>query len=296
MSNKELNKNKLWFILIPILFIAIIIRFVVFYFRTDGFSGISIIIPVLILGVIIFAFITSGCFAAWVYEDCKKRNDDGALWAIIVFITTPFIGLLLYFLRRSDIKQNCLSCGHGISIKAKYCEECGAPVNHERNLTMEKKTHHIKYIVSGTIFLTFMIICLVSFIISITIGGHVNTSVASGENVWNMGIIKMSFETNMNGTWKLNFKSASDGFIKEHNMKIEDKSKEVLYADIHCDTIPENASLTLWLVQGDKAKSINVTNLKEPIKYELNEFENGKLHVRLQINGVEDVSSEIYIK
>ncbi len=31
-------------------------------------------------------------------------------------------------------------------------------------------------------------------------------------------------------------------------------------------------------------------------EYPLNDFENGKIHVRLQINGVEDTISEIYVK
>ncbi len=43
-------------------------------------------------------------------------------------------------------------------------------------------------------------------------------------------------------------------------------------------------------------KSVDVTNLSEPLEYPLNEFENGEVHVRLQINGVEDTVAEIYVK
>ena len=60
--------------------------------------------------------------------------------------------------------------------------------------------------------------------------------------------------------------------------------------------MPEGATLILWLVQEDVVKSVDVTNLSEPLAYPLNEFENGKVHVRLQINGVEDTDSEIYIQ
>lgn len=52
----------------------------------------------------------------------------------------------------------------------------------------------------------------------------------------------------------------------------------------------------MWLVQGDIAKSIDVTNLSEPLEYPLDEFKNGKIHVRLQINGVENTVSEIKIQ
>ena len=52
----------------------------------------------------------------------------------------------------------------------------------------------------------------------------------------------------------------------------------------------------MWLVQGEVVKSVDVTNLSEPLEYPLNDFENGEIHVRLQINGVEDTISEIYVK
>ena len=78
-------------------------------------------------------------------------------------------------------------------------------------------------------------------------------------------------------------------------MKITDADTQVLCADISCGVVPEGATLILWLVQGDVAKSIDVTNCSEPLEYPLNEFENGKIHIRLQINGVKNTISEIYI-
>ena len=79
-------------------------------------------------------------------------------------------------------------------------------------------------------------------------------------------------------------------------MTIDDADVQLLYADISCGTIPDGATLVLWLVQGEIAKSIDVTNLSEPLEYPLNEFENGKVYVRLQINGVENTVSKIYIQ
>ena len=68
------------------------------------------------------------------------------------------------------------------------------------------------------------------------------------------------------------------------------------HLDVYKRQVPDGASLTLWLVQGDVSKSFDVTNLSDPLEYSLSEFENGKIHVRLQINGVEDTISEIYVK
>ncbi|MFQ9053980.1 MAG: hypothetical protein ACLR5H_13335 [Oscillospiraceae bacterium] len=106
----------------------------------------------------------------------------------------------------------------------------------------------------------------------------------------------MNSNTYLNGVWKLDFRSASDGFVEEQDMKVEDADTQMLYADISCETVPEGATLVLWLVQDEVVKSVDVTNLSEPLEYPLNDFENGEIHVRLQINGVEDTVSEIYVK
>ena len=74
------------------------------------------------------------------------------------------------------------------------------------------------------------------------------------------------------------------------------RSTDVLHAEISCDTVPDNSRLTLYLVQGDLVKSFDVTSLSEPLEYSLHEFENGEIHVRLLIEGVEDVISKIYIR
>ena len=79
-------------------------------------------------------------------------------------------------------------------------------------------------------------------------------------------------------------------------MVIADADTQRLYADISCETVPEGATLVLWLVQDEVVKSVDVTNLSEPREYPLNEFENGEVHVRLQINGVEDTVAEIYVQ
>lgn len=297
-NTKNSLNRKLPFIIGIFVVLLLILRFALYYFRSGGFSGISILLPVLLMGFLASALITSGFFAAWVYADCKKRKEDAVLWALVVFIASPFIGLLIYFLRRPDVKQACPSCGHQISLKANYCEDCGTCIRNKEDLIiMEKqRTYHLNYIIAGGISLALMSACLVGFIASSAAAGNVNTSVDSNKRVWNFGSIKMNYNTHLGGVWKLDFKSASDGFVSQKDMQIKNARTDLLYADISCSTIPDGASLTLWLVQGDVSKSIDVTNLSEPLEYSLNEFENGTIHVRLQINGVKNGSSEIYIK
>lgn len=295
--NKNLGK-LLGYIGIPVLLSAIVFRFVLFYFRSDGFSGMSMIFPLLAIGILIFALITSVFFAAWVYQDCKKRNDDGILWAVIIFITTPLIGLLIYFLRRCEMKQSCDACGHLVSLRAKFCEECGSKIERREEMKdMEmKRTHHINYIVIGAVSMILMLACLTGFIVSAVYGKGINSDINSNDRVWNMGAISMNYQSMKDGVWTLDFKSASDGFIAQEDMIIENIETDILYADISCNTVPDDSSITLYLVQGGIVRSFDVTSLSEPLEYPLNEFENGEIHVRLLIEGVEDTISKIHIK
>ncbi len=295
-----INEKKnifLLYIIIPVILLLIFLRFGLYFLKSDGFSGLSIFLPILLICFITFTLCTASFFAAWVYQDCRRRGDDPVLWAIVIFVTTPFIGLLIYFLRRSEIKTICPACGQHISIKAKYCHECGTHIEKEDYSYMEKQgTHHLKFIIAGIVSMALMLVCLTGFIASAAAGNGINTNVASNDRVWNLGTISMNYNTYMNDVWKLDFRSASKGFVKEQNMTIVDADAQLLYADISCDKVPKGATLILWLGQSDISKSIDVTNLSEPLEYSLNEFENGKIHVRLQINGVENTVSEIYIK
>ena len=161
---------------------------------------------------------------------------------------------------------------------------------------VKQETHHLKYIAAGIVSMAFMLMSLTGFIVSAAAGNGINTNTASNGRIWNSGVISMNYNTYTDGVWKLDFKSASEGFVKERIMTITDADTQLLHADISCKTVPEGATLVLWLVQEDVVKSVDITSLSEPLEYPLNDFENGKVFVRLQINGVENTVSEICIK
>ena len=294
------RKNHLWIaVLILAILIFFILRFTLFYIRSDGFSGLSMFLPILLLCFILFAIGMSASFAVWVYLDCKKRGDDPILWPLVIIITTPFIGLLIYFLRRSEIKQTCPACGRRISLRAKYCEECGTRITTTKEvyeIMANKKTHHLRLIIIGAICMVLAVLCLTGFIVTAATGNGVNSDVTSNERIWNLGVITNNRDAYVNGVWNLNFRHASDGFVEEVTMSIHDPEKEYLHADITCGNIPEGSSLMLWLVQDDTVQSVDVTRLSNPLEYSLAEFAEGDIFVRLQINGVEDVNSEIFIR
>lgn len=296
--NTQKEKRLLLYIGIPMICLLLFLRLGLYFFKSDGLSGLSMLFPILLLCIAALALCTSAFFAAWVYQDCKKRGEDPILWTAIVLIATPLIGLLIYFLRRPEPKKICPTCGHRISLRAKYCEECGKYVENKEDITAmtKPKTHHLKFIVTGTVSMVLMLICLTVFIVNAAAGNGINTDVTSGEKIWNLGTIQMNSNTYHDGIWKLDFKSASDGFIKEELFSIQDPKTQVLCADVSCDTIPDGATLTLWLVQDETVQSFDVTTLSKPLDLPLNQFKNGQLYVRLEIHGVKDVTSKISLQ
>lgn len=186
--------------------------------------------------------------------------------------------------RRPGTMGHCCFCSHAFY---RIADLLSAPFGNQDDLFRLRTANFSK----GKI-----LSCLTGFIVSAAAGKGINTNVASNARVWNLGMINMNYNAYADDVWKLDFKSASEGFVKEQSMTIADSGTQQLYADISCNAVPDKATLVLWLVQKDVAKSIDVTNLSEPLEYPLNEFENGKIYVRLQINGVENTVSEIYIQ
>ena len=106
-------------------------------------------------------------------------------------------------------------------------------------------THHLKFMVAGAVSIVLMLVCLTGFIVSAATGNGINTNVASNDRVWNLGTISMNYNTYLNDVWKLDFRSASEGFVEEQNMTIADADAQLLYADISCGTVPDGAKLVL---------------------------------------------------
>ena len=181
--NTQKKKPHFLYIGIPMICLLLFLRLVLYFFKSDGFSGLSMLFPILLLCIVTFTLCSSAFFAAWVYQDCKKRREDPILWTAIVLIATPLIGLLIYFLRRPEPKKICPTCGHRISLKAKYCEECGKYVENKEDITtMSKtKTHHLKFIVTGTVSMVLILVCLAVFIVNAAAGNGINTDVTSDE-------------------------------------------------------------------------------------------------------------------
>lgn len=78
--------------------------------------------------ILMIAFFLINLLIAFiVYQDAKKMTDSPVLWFFIVLLLPLFIGLIIYFVFRSEFeqaKQACPSCQHTIEKSYVYCPNC----------------------------------------------------------------------------------------------------------------------------------------------------------------------------
>jgi len=96
----------------------------------SSYSSDLLWVPLVIFSIYAIIFIVWILVAVWVYKDAKKRKENAALWAIIVFIA-GLIGILIWIALRPPIggrqtppERICPNCGRGIPLNAVFCPYC----------------------------------------------------------------------------------------------------------------------------------------------------------------------------
>lgn len=94
----------------------------------EGFPIFSLILFLMIPISFLTAFVFLGI---WTYKDAKERGLSAGLWTFLVVVfSKDFLGILLYLLiGRRDSKISCPTCAEKTPLKAKFCKECGAPID-----------------------------------------------------------------------------------------------------------------------------------------------------------------------
>jgi RNA polymerase subunit RPABC4/transcription elongation factor Spt4 len=67
--------------------------------------------------------------AVFVYNDAPKRGMDRWMWMTIAVFVPNLIGLIIYFIVRSNYNAKCLNCGKNIKSEFSVCPYCSTPLN-----------------------------------------------------------------------------------------------------------------------------------------------------------------------
>lgn len=59
-----------------------------------------------IISIVVFSLLTIILFCLWVYYDCLSRGIKPFVWVLLIILTTPVFGLILYYIlerRKSQV-------------------------------------------------------------------------------------------------------------------------------------------------------------------------------------------------
>lgn len=285
------NKSEKYFLIGcgAIILVIIGIASIFMFLGQIGNAGIPLGIVALIVAAVIFAFLFKACLSFWVYKDAITRGENGIMWGLVVFFVSSILVLIIYLIARKEKSVPCTNCYKQIPCKAAYCEYCGEKQQPE-NRIITRTMGGVKYLVSSIVSVVLMFVCMISAVVVILINDDLVDTTA-----WNSGYVMMSMDTTWNNEWTWKFSSASDGYHKQVRLK-KNKEGQSLVGKITCGDADEEDTLVLYISQGDIERSMDVTHQKGEINYNLDEFENGKINVRPEVHGVEDVSSKLTIE
>jgi len=81
-------------------------------------SGIARFVPLTVM------FFLWAAVAVWVYRDAERRNHNGLLWALFVFIGN-IVGLIVYLILRSSSPESSIALAPAATSK---CPGCSGPI------------------------------------------------------------------------------------------------------------------------------------------------------------------------
>ncbi len=64
----------------------------------------------------------------YVYRDAKRRAMPALLWLFIAIFVPSGVGLILYFIFRSDLIAHCPQCGTMVQPGFNFCPKCNHPL------------------------------------------------------------------------------------------------------------------------------------------------------------------------
>jgi hypothetical protein len=65
----------------------------------------------------------------YVNRDAGRRGMSRALWTAVCILVPNGLGIILYFILRQPVVENCPQCGHGVQHGFNFCPQCNCKLN-----------------------------------------------------------------------------------------------------------------------------------------------------------------------
>ena len=255
----------------------------------------------LCLGMVILAalLLTAGV-CIWVYQDAKERGERAWLWVLIILISSPLLGGLVYLIARREERRPCRFCGWMLERDSHYCSHCGKQFpfcepgsGYKEDLMPEhpkQKKRNRRYLVLTTASAVMMVLSLVGMIFF-----AVHSS--GWEPEWNSGWVMMNLESNSGGSWSFRYSRASENYHTSSRFTLEDPQRQKLAVDLQFE---QGEWMRMQITQQTRdgrtlERESRVTSDENIQYFSLEGFEEGTIKVRFYNNGVSGVKAQVRV-
>jgi hypothetical protein len=232
-----------------------------------------------ILGIFLFLIFVVACIgmivflATWVYKDAKARGLNAPLWTIVVLLAgQKLFGILLYLLvGRKETKITCPECSEKTSMKAKFCDNCGKPVN--KDLVIKPKSQK-KWLIA------LLVAFIVAFITGLGTMGIVFKIGYEGRLPGNVSIGKM--EKRFGDQWKVSVIRSNETLNK--TVRVKNGDPDTLYFNGSC----EEGSMVLIVTLDDETLTYELSDQNGETTVDLSGYDTDSLKLTLINNNVKN--------
>lgn len=243
-------------------------------------------------GFLLFLILSLVFLGIWVYKDATIYGmDKKMLWVALAVLFNPPLGLIVYLVVRKEQKKTCSQCFQSIKKSARYCDACGAEADLETSFTpAQPKKHRNLLIASGLAF-----VLMIGTVTTFTVLAVVNEDFqATIENTFDG--VSMNFgsvtrrNTQSGNTWTLDIiRLGSGSFQRRFNHTTET-------SHLLIDMAIGEGDVVLIIEQGNITEEIELNAIQFPFELSLENFDPGRITVRLRGRDVRNMRGEISLR
>ncbi len=249
-----------------------------------------------LLLVIAAALMLTAAICIWVYQDAKERGERAWMWVLILLLSSPIVGGIIYLIVRKEERIPCRFCGWMLERGSFYCNRCGKAnpfcdpgSGYREDLPVQQEEGQRKRNRRGLIWVVVSSLLLVfSLIGTIVLAVNGTGDLFADSSGW----VMMNLESSWDNVWKFQYSKASENYRTSSSLKVEQPHQQVLAVSL---TFEQGETMRMKVSQGEHEMEIELESREQTQYFPLSQFEPGKIQVSVWGNGAQGVKAQVTV-
>ena len=249
-----------------------------------------------LLAVVAAALMLTAVICVWVYQDAKERGERAWMWVLILLLSSPIVGGIIYLIVRKEEKIPCRFCGWMLERGSFYCSRCGkanpfcdSGSGYREDLPVqqgEKQKRRNRCGLIGVVVSSLLLVFSLIGTIVLAVNGTDNPFADSS------GWVMMNLESSWDNVWKFQYGKASENYRTSSSLKVEQPHQQSLAVRV---TFEEGETMRMKVSQGEQEMEIELESKEQTQYFPLDQFEPGKIRVTVWGNGAQGVKAQVSV-